>query len=110
MTPLADYLRNLRDIASTGATVAETTYYGRLETLLNAVGETIKPKVRCILHPGTRGAGLPDGGLFTAEQFGKKETDAETKILRGQIPARGVIELEGKRRRCCRHYAGGKIS
>ena len=102
MSPLADYLRDLRDISSTGATVAETTYYGRLETLLNTVGATLKPKVRCILHPGTRGAGLPDGGLFyvravSGEQ--KPMRNGKPKYKMGRFPARGVFRGQGMERR-----------
>ena len=38
-----------------------------------------------------QGAGMPDGGLFTAEQV-----DAKTGHLpgRGLVPARGVIEVK----------------
>ncbi|MBM4162704.1 MAG: DNA methyltransferase, partial [Ignavibacteria bacterium] len=50
-----------------------------------------KPKVRCFLGLKNRGAGMPDGGLFTAEQF-EKVSDLEP--LRGQVPARGVIEVK----------------
>ncbi|ACB50329.1 hypothetical protein cce_0978 [Crocosphaera subtropica ATCC 51142] len=46
MNPLATYFRNLYEIYSTGAGVKETSYYGSLETLLNDVGKTLKPKVR----------------------------------------------------------------
>src|SRR5439155_17787043 len=38
-----------------------------------------------------RGAGLPDGGLFTGEQFQKA---SKTEPLPGQIPARGVTEVK----------------
>jgi len=61
------------------------------------VGKTLKPTVRLVLHPSNRGAGLPDGGLFTADQFNRKETenDRRGKILAGQSPARGVVEAKG---------------
>jgi hypothetical protein len=62
-----------------------------LAALLNEVGKTLKPKVRCIINLKNRGAGLPDGGLFTPDQF-QKTTDAEP--LPGTIPARGVIEVK----------------
>ena len=39
-----------------------------------------------------RGAGMPDGGLFTADQFAKR---ADINQLKGQPPARGVIEVKG---------------
>jgi hypothetical protein len=65
-----------------------------LERLFNEVGKTLKPKVRCIISLANRGAGLPDGGLFTPDQF-QKPTKA--KPLPGQIPARGVIEVKPTR-------------
>jgi len=72
--------------------VKETSYYGALESLLNEIGGTLKPKVRCILHPKNRGAGLPDGGLFTRDQF---QRASEHEPLPGQLPARGVVEVKG---------------
>jgi hypothetical protein len=91
MTPLETYLRELRDIRSLGAGVPETSYYPALANLLTEVGKHLKPKVRCVMSLANRGAGLPDGGLFTAEQF-PKPSDAEP--LPGQPPARGVIEVK----------------
>ena len=90
MNPLETYLRELYDIRSTGAAVAETAYYPALSNLLNEVGKTLKPKVRCIINLKNRGAGLPDGGLFTPDQFQKSATEP----LPGAIPARGVIEVK----------------
>jgi hypothetical protein len=91
MTPLETYLRELRDIRSTGAAVKETSYYPALSSLFNEVGKTLKPKVRCVLTLANRGAGLPDGGLFTPDQF-QKPSDGEP--LPGQNPSRGVIEIK----------------
>jgi len=91
MTPAESYFRELRDIRSCGAAVKETSYYPALSNLLNEVGKRLKPRVRCIVNLANRGAGLPDGGLFTAEQF-QKPSDAEP--LSGQPPARGVIEVK----------------
>ena len=67
MHPLETYLRDLRDIRSTGAAVKETSYYPPLANLLNAVGQTLKPRVRCVINLKNQGAGLPDGGLFTPD-------------------------------------------
>ena len=92
MTPLETYLHELHDIRSSGAGVKETSYYPALSNLFNEVGKRLKPRVRCIINLANRGAGLPDGGLFTAEQF-QKPSDAEP--LPGQPPARGVIEVKG---------------
>ncbi|MFP5265461.1 MAG: type ISP restriction/modification enzyme [Blastocatellia bacterium] len=91
MDPVEAYIRELRDIRSSGEAVAETSYYGALATLLNEVGKTLKPKIRCIVNIKNRGAGIPDGGLFTADQF-QKSSGAEP--LKGQAPSRGVIEVK----------------
>src|SRR5208282_4325223 len=91
MTPLETYLRELRDVRSSGAAVKETSYYPALSNLFNEIGKHLKPRVRCIINLANRGAGLPDGGLFTAEQFQKP---SEAEPLPGQPPARGVIEVK----------------
>ncbi|MGH8069445.1 MAG: type ISP restriction/modification enzyme [Candidatus Entotheonellia bacterium] len=91
MNPLATYLRELRDIRASGANVPETSFYGPLANLLNAVGRTLKPRVRCIINPKNQGAGIPDGGFFTADQLPRTgEPD-----LHAQLPARGVMEVKG---------------
>ena len=81
--PLEDYIRELRDIRRSGSGVAETSYYKALGTLLDAVGAGLRPKVRCILST-SHGAGIPDAGLFTPDQFQKasaEEPPAGTKPL-----------------------------
>jgi hypothetical protein len=88
---LEAYLSELRDIRSLGAAVEETAYYPALATLLTEIGKKLKPKVRCIMGLQDLGAGFPDGGLFTEEQFDKKHT---LKPLPGQLPSRGVIEVK----------------
>lgn len=72
MNPLETYLQSLFVIHSSGSAVKETSYYGTLENLLNEVGKTLKPKVRCIINLQNQGAGLPDGGFYTADQFQKR--------------------------------------
>jgi len=69
---LETYLRDLHDIRATGAAVKETSFYPPLANLLNAVGQTLKPRVRCVINLQNQGAGLPDGGLFTPDQFPKR--------------------------------------
>ena len=91
MTPLEIYLRELRDIRSTGQAVKETSYYPALSNLFNEVGRRLKPRVRCIINLANRGAGIPDGGLFTPDQFQKA---SEAEPLPGTLPARGVIEVK----------------
>ncbi len=91
MDPVQEYLKELRDIRSTGAGVPETSYYPALSNLLNEVGKTLKPRVRCVMQLANRGAGNPDGGLFTPDQL---QQVSDTDPLTGQIPARGVIEIK----------------
>lgn len=88
--PLEDYLRDLRDIRRSGSAVAETSYYPPLTALFNAVGSTLKPKVRCILNP-SHGAGIPDVGFFTPDQFQKASAH---EPLPGTKPSRGVVEAK----------------
>ena len=90
MNPLEKYVKELYDIRSTGAATQETAYYPALSNLLNEVGKTLRPKVRCIISLKNRGAGLPDGGLFTPDQFQKTAKEP----LPGAIPARGAIEVK----------------
>ncbi|MGO8702201.1 MAG: type ISP restriction/modification enzyme [Candidatus Brocadiia bacterium] len=89
--PLEAYLKELRDIRGTGAAVAETSFYPALSSLLNEIGKTLKPRVRCVVNPANRGAGLPDVGLFTADQIRKNDPNP----MQGQLPARGVVEVKG---------------
>src|SRR5659263_502303 len=92
MNPAEAYLAELRDISASGAAVPETSGYGALATLLTEVGGKLKPKVRCLINLQNAGAGIPDGGLFTANQFPKGAHAAEP--LGGQLPARGAIEAK----------------
>ncbi len=92
MDLLEAYLRELVDIRRSGAAVKETSYYGALSNLLNAVGKMLKPGVRCVLNIQNRGAGLPDGGFFTAEQL---DRGPGLEPSTGQIPARGAMEVKG---------------
>lgn len=89
---LEDYLADLKAIRATGGGVAETSYYPALSNLFNAVGKTLKPTVRCVMNLKNLGDGMPDGGLFTADQF-QRQADGELKT--GQLPARGAIEAKG---------------
>ena len=89
---LETYLGELSAIRSSGAAVKETSGYGVLANLFNAVGHTLKPKVRCFIHVKNSGAGLPDGGLFTPDQL--KNPDEEAPLLGIPLLARGVIEVK----------------
>jgi len=91
VNPLETYLTELREIRDSGAATKETSGYGALAKLLEAVGHSLKPKVHCLIQLKNSGAGLPDGGLFTPDQL--RNTDEEAP-LRGLNPARGVIEVK----------------
>jgi len=90
------YLTELSDIRATRAHVPETSFYPALEGLLNDVGKTLSPKVRCVINLQNRGAGLPDGGLFTADQFRRRTAgqEADANSFLRELPARGVIEAK----------------
>ncbi len=89
--PVADYLADLH--SSLGVGVPETSGYPALRNLLNAVGDSLKPKIAAVLHPANTGAGLPDGGLFSAKELKKHGPDSPT--LFDFKPERGVIEVKG---------------
>jgi hypothetical protein len=89
--PLETYFNELQEIRSTGGGTKETSYYAPLENLLNALGGKLKPKVRAVSQLKNAGAGHPDYGLYTQNQF-QKARDEEP--LPGQIPERGVIEAK----------------
>jgi hypothetical protein len=50
MNPLETYLKELNEIRASVAAVKETSYYGPLANLLNEIGKTLKPKVKCIIN------------------------------------------------------------
>ena len=105
MNPLETYFRDLRDIRATGAAVAETSFYPVLSNLLNEIGKTLKPKVRCVINPANTGAGLPDGGLFTADQIKKDDPDP----MKGQAPSRGVMEVKSTAEEVATVAAGEQV-
>ena len=62
------YLKQVGEIHASGAAVAETS--PALQSLLNEIGADLKPRVRCIVNPANRGAGIPDIGLYTTVNLG----------------------------------------
>lgn len=93
MSAFETYIQDLQEIRATGAAVKETSYYGALEQLLNELGNTLKPRVRCVMQlKNIGGVGMPDGGLFAASQFQRKTGDTPTNPTN---PERGVIEIKG---------------
>lgn len=93
MHPLETYLGELSQIHNSGAGVRETSYYRPLAALLDEVGKTLKPKVKCILTLRNVGAGIPDVGLFSADQLRGLPESADP--LTGGLPARAVLEVKG---------------
>ncbi len=90
------YLTDVGEIHATRANAPETSFYPALERLLSDIGRSLSPKVRCVINLANRGAGLPDGGLFTADQFRGKSraANAEANPFDVQPPSRGVIEAK----------------
>lgn len=89
-THLESFFKDLRDTHVSGVGVKETSYYPYLSNLLNLIGKKLRPTVRCIIHPRSIGAGLPDGALITTDQKSK----ADDPLADGLIPSRGVIEIK----------------
>src|SRR5258708_34547355 len=92
MNVLEEYLGARHEIRSSGSAVKDTSCYPALSNLLTAIGKTIKPRVRCVINIKNRGAGIPDGGLFSSDQI---QRSAGGEIPDGTMPSRGVIEVKG---------------
>lgn len=87
---LASFLAAVHGVHACGSGTKETSFYTAIDNLLDGIGDTLKPKVRCVMQLKNLGAGNPDGGLFTADQF-DRDGDAPKNPL---APARGVIEVK----------------
>src|SRR3972149_2129512 len=88
---IENYLKEMDEIRSTGGRVEETSYYTPLCNLLNEIGKKLKPKVKCVSQLKNIGAGNPDFGIFTSNQF---EKGKDTLPILGQLPECGVIEAK----------------
>jgi len=88
--PLAAYLADCRSRKSTGAVTPETSLYTPLEALLNAAGAGLRPAIRAFMNLNNQAGNMPDGGLFTPDQFDRDDTATPA----GQHPSRGVIECK----------------
>lgn len=92
---IEQYLAGMGIIRGTRANVPETSFYPALEKLLSGIGKSLSPKVHCIVNPANQGAGIPDGGLFTADQIRNlRNIPTNTNPFLVQTPARGVIEAK----------------
>ena len=63
MNPVEIYLAEIAAIRATHAGAPETSFYPALANLLNEIGSTLKPRVRCVLQLQNKGAGMPDGRI-----------------------------------------------
>ena len=111
MNPVATYLSKLVEIRSSGYATNETSYYPAIEMLLSEVGKSLKPKVIPTLQLKNRGAGQPDGGLFTKDQLGKdKLKNLHALDFTAQPPNRGVIEVKGPAERLADVIKGAQVA
>ena len=98
------YLADLRRIRASGGATSERSSYGPLANLLNAIGDTLKPKVFCVGELAEQGAGHPDFGLYAAKQV-QRGWPRE-----GQAPERGVIEVKSTQDDAWLTAAGDQVS
>ena len=82
------YFTEIGRVRASGGGTGELSYYPPLDTLLRAVGASLKPKVYPVNNLANRSAGHPDFGLYAAKQLQKGQPRA------GQAPERGVIEVK----------------
>lgn len=89
---LARYLAEISRVRATGAGTSETSYYGALQGAINAIGDSLSPRVYC-LSQMSGSVGFPDFGLFTDVQFGRGGA-AAVWAAGGPVPERGVVEAD----------------
>jgi hypothetical protein len=89
--PLDLYLDEIARVKATKAGTTETSYYPAVATVLNAIGQKLKPSVYCLHHPSGK-EGIPDFGLFEQAKFKKSE---QPSWKDGVLPERGVVEVKG---------------
>ena len=106
LSPIQTFFTDIRDTHLSGVGVKETSYYPYLANLLNAISMGLKPRVRCIIHPHSIGAGLPDGALITTDQ----KSAVSDPLAGGLIPARGVIEIKGPQADCAATAASEQVT
>ena len=83
-----EYLKDVRDIRSSGGATAEMSYYGAIERLFRSIGQTLRPKVFCVPQPIDQGAGHPDFSFYAASQVQRG------RPRQGQLPECGVVEVK----------------
>ena len=88
------YFAALREIRDSGGATDERSLYPPLSALLNAVGDTLKPKVHCVSDMADQGAGHPDFGLYVKRKSSGSSSKAGKKPSDGDLPERGVVEVK----------------
>ena len=88
------YFTALRLLRASGGATDERSLYPPLSTLLNAVGDTLKPKVHCVSDIADQGAGHPDFGLYVKRKSSGPSSKAGMKPRDGDLPERGVVEVK----------------
>ena len=104
---LASFLSTAKSVHSTGGGTKETSYYTAINNLLDGAGHLLLPKVRCVMQLKNLGAGNPDGGLFTADQFDRNNgsvarlgINSFKQITRNKLPKRFARQnVSGRLRR-----------
>lgn len=89
MQAVETFLKELYQAKTAG--VAETSHYPALKALFDVVGDSLRPKVKCIINPRGVGAGIADAGLFTAETL---EAANNVTLFTGVTPDRGAVEAK----------------
>ena len=72
------YFTDMGRVHASGGGTGERSYYPALANLLGAVGDTLKPKVFCVLEGADQGAGHPDFALYTAKQVQRGPAEGGT--------------------------------
>ena len=94
-TEVEAYFEDLRRIRASGGGTDERSYYPALRALMNAVGQTLRPRVFSVVELAQQGAGHPDLGLYYTARQGQKGLPKQ-----GQGPGRGVpVDLRPPRPR-----------
>ena len=89
-----DYFTGLRLVSASGGATRERSSYGPLGNLLNAVGDTLSPKVFCVQEIADHGAGHPDFGLYSGRQIRGGRGQSRTQAAQAQVPEYGVVEVK----------------
>ena len=71
-TEVEAYFEDLRRIRASGGGTDERSYYPALRALMNAVGQTLRPRVFSVVELAQQGAGHPDLGLYYTARQGQK--------------------------------------